>query len=113
MKLSRFVVGGMFGVMMFAGCDCGAKKGGGQFGEVGIIYDQDGVTITGPNGNYAFGKVGMGTSPTMKVVIQNRGLVTLDLESVEKDMGEALKVGEFISEPAPVFELAFTKTTLG
>jgi hypothetical protein len=84
-----------------------------SFGEVALVYDQDGTTITGPNGTYDFGRVGMGTKRQLTVTVENRGNGPLDLDSMDKSDGENLKLGSTLDEEPFVFSLAFMPITVG
>jgi hypothetical protein len=113
MTMTRLVAVAVFVGLVGGGCDCRSKpQQPGQYGEIGIVYEADGVIVTNPNGTYDFGKVPMGTSPKMKVTIRNLGLAKLDLVSVQKDSGDNLKLGDSLNESPPVFEMAFTPTTV-
>ncbi len=102
-------------VAFVSGCaDCGGgKTPPPSYGEVAVIYDVDGTQITSRDGTYDFGRVPMGTSKTLKVTVQNRGLRALDLDRVTKESGANVKLGDTLDELPAVFKLAFTRTTLG
>src|SRR5689334_7413262 len=98
-------------IALASGCRCRTPEVGNKVGEIAIIYDQDGTTITAPNGNYDFGKVSMGTQRSLKLTIQNRGQGALDLTSLEKVSGDAVKIGE-AGDAMPVFTVPFMPDTL-
>ncbi|MFZ5440914.1 MAG: choice-of-anchor D domain-containing protein [Myxococcota bacterium] len=85
-----------------------------NFGEVRIYYtDADGAQLSGRDGLYDFGTVSMGKKVTQKLTIQNVGRKTLTLQKFTKKSGDAAKVGTFVSDPAPIFSIAFdTETSL-
>jgi len=89
------------------GCRCEGQQPTTQLGELNFVFDQNGVTITAPDGDFNFGKVAMGTRRPLKVVVQNRGQGALDLVSAEKLEGAAVKIGE-AGDENPVFTFAFT-----
>jgi hypothetical protein len=95
------------------GCRCNKPPDMSSFGEIAFVYDQDGTTITGPNGIYDFGKVGMGTTKQLTVTVENRGTGPLDLDSMEKVDGDHLKLGDTLDEEPPVFRLSFMPITVG
>lgn len=114
MTMNRFLAAAVMSLFVVSGCDCGPRKPPvDNYGQVGIVFEQDGVVITHPTeATYDFGKVPMGTSPKLKVTIQNRGRAALDLQEVVKLEGANLKLGDTLNETPAVFELAFTPTTL-
>src|SRR4051794_8733806 len=92
MRSLRIVIA--VGTLAFAGCKC-RSDGPNQVsnGEVGIVYDQGGTSITGHDATLDFGKVGMGQTRPMTITIKNLGTGPLDLVGVEKDSGENVKAG--------------------
>src|SRR5262245_36068911 len=88
-----------------AGCECNRPSVGTSLGELNFVFEQGGVTITAPDGDFSFGKVAMGTKKTIKVTIENRGQGALDLESAEKVDGAATEIAGSGDEN-PVFTLA-------
>lgn len=113
MSMTRLLLSTAFIGLVVSGCDCGPRaRPPSQRGDIGIIWEQNGVMITTPtDAVYDFEKVPMGTTKTLKVVIENRGLAALDLVSVEKESGDNLKLGDGLNETPPVFELPFTNNT--
>ncbi len=94
-----------------AGCRCDGRQPTTSLGELNFVFDQGGVTLTAPDGDFDFGRVAMGTKKTLKVVLQNRGQGALDLESAEKLEGPAVKIGD-TGDDSPVFTLAFSQMRL-
>src|SRR6185295_8099237 len=88
-----------------AGCRCNKPIDTSSFGEIAIVYDEGGTTITVPNGTYDFCNVGMGTVQQLTLTVQNRGPGPLDLDAVEKIDGDNLKLGDTLDEEPTVFVL--------
>lgn len=88
-------------LISITGCRCQPETPVKGFGEIGIIYELDGLMVSRPNGAYDFRGVAMGVTRTLKVVIKNEGAGLLDLESMERISGD-----EF-------FTIAFEPRTIG
>src|SRR5687767_14966170 len=111
MRLTRLLAGVVFGGIVVSGCQCKPETGDRQFGEIGVVYQVGEMEMIGKDGTYDFGKVPMGTSQPIRAVIRNLGRGALDLESVEKESGANLKLGETLNEAPPIFDLAFIPTS--
>jgi hypothetical protein len=98
--------------LALAGCRCDGPTATNKAGDLNFVYDQGGVTITGPQGDLNFGKVAMGVKKTLKLTLQNRGDGPLDLVSLEKVDGEAVKLEGGLDEPQPVFTVSFSPMRL-
>jgi hypothetical protein len=104
--LSRFTIA--VAVLTITGCHCKAPEGNSSYGQIGVVYTtSDGTTITGTDGIYDFGKVGMGVMGTLKVTLRNNGSGPLDLQSVTKESGDAFLAGDEITDTMPVFVWPF------
>src|SRR4051812_1877513 len=90
------------------GCRCDQPVTSSRFGELDFVFEQGGVSITAPDGDYDFGKVGMGVKKSIKLAIQNRGQGSLDLVSLERLEGETVDLGD-MTQASPVFVVPFTK----
>ncbi len=111
---SVFRLLGCVAVVTVSGCHCKPTTNNSLFGEVGVVYTQsDGTVITGSNGTYDFGKIGMGTSTTKTITIKNLGTGALDLQSVAKASGDNLRLGAALDEEPPTFIWDFVATTIG
>ncbi|MBK7858466.1 MAG: choice-of-anchor D domain-containing protein [Archangiaceae bacterium] len=79
-----------------------------------VVYEDMGTgsIVSNRDGVYDFGKVPMGTHPKLKVTIRNLGDGKLQLETIAKDSGENVKLGDTVNEDSPVFEMAFAPTSV-
>ena len=93
------------------GCRCGAPPTPKGFGEVRVIYTDPttNTQLSGDNGIYDFGTVSMGKDVTQKLTVQNVGLSTLVIQKFSKVSGNNAKVGTFIDETNPVFNIDFAE----
>ena len=95
------------------GCKCGQTVAPRGRGEVRIIYtDATNTQLSGDNGVYDFGTVSMGKDVVQKLTVQNVGLGTLVIQKFAKVSGDAAKVGSFVDEPAPIFNINFSQETV-
>lgn len=100
-------------ILAVSGCRCQGGTVENRLGELNFVFEQGGVTVTAPAGEFDFGKVAMGVKKPLKIVLQNRGDGPIELVGVEKLEGAAVKLGEAPGENAPVFTLAFAPQRLG
>ncbi len=114
MSSIRFLAGALlFGAMVISGCRCKPDNAGIQPGEISIVVTKNETeTIVNDNAVIDFEKVPMGTSPHLKLLVRNTGRGALDLKTVEKTSGANVKIGEALNETPPVFEVAFSETSL-
>ena len=113
---TKLLAFGSFLALLTQGCEgCRTQVPPRSKGEVRIIYtDSNNVQMSGDNGVYDFGTVSMGKTVTQKLTVQNVGLGTLTIQRFAKTSGDATKVGTFIDDPMPVFDIGFTtETNLG
>lgn len=100
-------------VVAAAGCRCDPVTRT-QPGQIGIVYEESGVTITQPDGIYDFDKVSMGVSKTMKMVITNNGLGNLTINSITPESGDQVTIAAGAPETPGqgVFHIAFENETI-
>lgn len=94
-----------------SGCRCDSPKTDKRWGEIGVVYEEEGVSKTGTDAVYDFGAVFMGQRQTLKLVVKNLGSGELTLSALEKDSGDAVSIGGS-GEPDPVFEVQFEQKAL-
>ncbi|MFZ5469333.1 MAG: choice-of-anchor D domain-containing protein [Myxococcota bacterium] len=82
-------------------------------GDLGVIYEVDGVAKTDRDAIYDFGSVFMGQEQKLKLRVTNGGLGALDLERLEKEAGDAVAISGGVVEPAPVFDIQFSPSPVG
>ena len=93
----RFAVAACALVISAAGCRCGPPPLNNSPGELTLVYVQDGNTVTGEDAVYDFGSVAMGKQATLKLGVKNTGTGSLTLTSLEKQSGDAVKIGQAVS----------------
>lgn len=116
MKMSpKSVLFGALALMVIQGCDCRPPTTTTNRGEARIVYtDETGTQVSGDNGVYDFGTVSMGKLVTQDLVVQNTGRGALVIQRFSKTSGDPAKVGTFVDEASPVFEVKFeSETTVG
>jgi hypothetical protein len=113
MKMSpKSVLFGVLALMVLQGCDCRPNNTGTRRGEARIVYfDESGTQVSGDDGIYDFGSVSMGKTVTKDLVVQNSGLGALVIQRWTKTSGDPAKVGTFVDEFGPVFEIKFSGET--
>lgn len=89
-------------LIILSGCRCDPPQTDPGFGEIGIVYPLDGLTVTRPNGVYDFLGIAMGAKRTLPVTIKNQRAGKLDLVSLE-----------LVSGDGAVFAIPFEVRTLG
>ncbi len=100
-------------VMVLSGCSCRTSSGTKQSrGEIGVVFEVDGASMTGRDAVYDFGSVFMGQTQPLKLVVKNLGSGTLGLMTLEKDSGDAVSIGGAM-DPKAVFEVAFEAREVG
>jgi hypothetical protein len=110
--------------LVSSGCRCGPPPSKINKGAITLVYVEDTTTKKSgsntelANATYDFGQVPMGKKETLKVTIENSGLGTLSIASIEKDIGatgenDAVSVAG-MGDPMPVFLFAdFAQKDIG
>lgn len=114
MTLPRIAAIGFAIALITSGCTC--RKSGGttaRKGEVGVIYNVDGVSETSRDAVYDFGAVFMGQEQKLTLTVRNMGLGSLGLETLEKESGDAIAILGGINEEPWTFDVQFKRTELG
>ncbi|MBL8949829.1 MAG: choice-of-anchor D domain-containing protein, partial [Myxococcaceae bacterium] len=112
MSSIRYFAGLLVAAFVVSGCNCRPPPPPSSFGEIAVVVKNGETETSGPDGEYNFENVPMGTSKRLRLVIRNNGRGALDLRQIEKVSGANLK-GDMVNEDAPVFEVAFSPQSLG
>lgn len=110
-SMSKLVLGVAAAAVAVSGCRCGPTNVGGSKGEIRIVYDQDGVRVSGETGLYDFGQVPMGKTVAQKLIVQNIGRGILSVQAFEKVSGVPVTLGT-VAEANPVFALNYDPTDI-
>ena len=97
--------------LSLAGCRCTDGGTGVTRGEPRLLVESDGVNVEADA--LDFGTVPMGKKVTAKISITNVGTGPLQIESWQKNgEGPAVLLGADVTEPNPVFGVAYEKVVI-
>lgn len=106
-SFSLYAIAALALALSASGCHCPGPGRQKAYGEIRVVYEDNGVTVAGETGTYDFGTVSMGKTVTLKVRIQNTGRGTLTVEKFEKVDGAPVELGTTTVEAAAVFKLDY------
>ncbi len=98
----------------WVGCACRPESQTRVTGEIGVVTrDASGAAFVSRDAVYDFGPVFVGAQGVLELEVQNTGLGGLILESLTKEGGAPVVIGDTHADPEPVFDVRFVPTELG